>query len=253
MALLSCCFALGAQTFNSQDLKTTPSFDLNAIDKSVQPCTNFYRYACGTWIKNNPIPPDQSSWGRFSELFERNRAILRDILEKAAVESSKRSAVNQKIGDYFASCMDEAAINAKGVAALKPEMDRIATVSTGVGLAAEVARLHAIGVNAFFSFGSGQDFKNSEEVIAQADQGGMGLPDRDYYVKEDPKSVETRQQYVAHVRKMFELLGAKPDGAAAKAQVVMNIETDLAKGALDLVSRRDPVKVYHRMSRMELI
>ena len=252
-ALLSCCFALGAQTFNSKDLKITPGFDLNAIDKGVQPCTNFYQYACGTWLKNNPVPSDQSSWGRFSELFERNRAILRDILEKASVENSKRSAVDRKIGDYYASCMDEAAIDAKGAAALKPEMDRIATLSTGVALAAEVARLHSIGVNAFFNFGSGQDFKNSEEVIAQADQGGMGLPDRDYYLKEDPKSVETRQQYVAHVRKMFELLGAKPDDAAAKAQVVMNIETALAKGALDLVSRRDPVKVYHRMTRMELI
>lgn len=245
-ALLVC--ALGAQ-----DTKITPSFDLSALDLAVKPCDNFYKYSCGTWLKNNPIPPDQSSWGRFSELQERNRAILRDILEKAAVENPKRTPVEQKIGDYYASCMDESAIDRKGTEPLKPEFDRIAGLSSEASIAEEVARLHALGVNVLFSFGSGQDFKNSNEVIAQADQGGMGLPDRDYYLKTDPKSIETRQKYVEHVQKIFELLGDKPEAAAAKSKVVMSIETALAKGALDLVSRRDPVKVYHRIGRSELI
>ncbi|MGI8988377.1 MAG: M13 family metallopeptidase [Bryobacteraceae bacterium] len=247
LAVLFCC-ALGAQ-----DLKTTPSFDLSALDPAVKPCDNFYKYSCGTWLKNNPIPPDQSSWGRFSELQERNRAILRDILEKAAVENPNRTAVEQKIGDHYASCMDEAAINRKGTEPLKPELDRIAGLSNEASIAEEIARLHALGVNALFSFGSGQDFKNSNEVIAQADQGGMGLPDRDYYLKADPKSVETRRKYVEHVQKIFELLGNKSEAAAAKSKAVMSIETALAKGALDLVSRRDPVKVYHRIDRAELV
>lgn len=232
--------------------KITPGFDLSAMDPATLACDNFYRYACGNWLKNNPIPPDRSRWGRFNELEERNLAILRDILEKSSKDNPGRTPIEQKIGDYYASCMDESAIDRKGTAPLQPELNRIAGIANLSALSDEVARLHALGVNALFNFSSGQDAKDSTQVIGQADQGGLGLPDRDYYFKDDAKSVETRKQYVEHVQKMFELLGRSPGKAAGYAQAVMKIETALAKGALDRVSRRDPVKVYHKMTVREL-
>lgn len=234
-------------------LSATPGFDIGAIDKSADPCVDFYQYACGTWMANNPIPADQSSWGRFDELAERNRVILRGILEKSSVNDPKRSAIEQKIGDYYASCMDEKMIEEKGTTPLQPELNRIAVLPSKAALVNELVRLHSMGVDAVFNFSSGQDFKDSTQVIAQADQGGLGLPDRDYYFKEDAKSVELRKQYVAHVQKMFQLLGDPADKATAKAQVVMDIETALAKGSLDLVSRRDPNKVYHKLSKQQLV
>jgi endothelin-converting enzyme/putative endopeptidase len=213
---------------------------------------DFYQYACGGWMKSNPIPADQSRWGTFEELAERNREILHQILEDAARPATNRDAVTQKIGDYYAACMDEKAIDAKGIAPLQLELDRIRNLKDKSELAEEIAHLHRNGVAALFEFSSGQDFKDSDSVIAQADQGGLGLPDRDYYLKTDAKSVELRQKYVAHVERIFELAGEKPDKAAADAATVMRIETDLAKGSLDLVSRRDPEKVYHKLTRTEL-
>jgi Predicted metalloendopeptidase len=226
-------------------------FDVNSLDRKADPCMDFYQYACGTWLANNPIPPDQSSWGRFSELNERNQRIMKDILETSSAKASG-SALDQKIGDYYSSCMDEKGIEAKGTAALKPEFDRIAAIANKTALVDELIRLHKLGVNALFSFGSGQDYKDSTEVIAQADQGGLGLPDRDYYFKADPKSVETRAQYAAHVQKMFELMGDSAEKAAANAKTVMTIETALAKGSQDRVTRRDPAATYHRMSVKDL-
>lgn len=236
--------ALFAQ--NAGDLKPTAGIDLSAIDKKANPCDDFYQYACGTWLKNNPIPPDEASWGRFSELNERNRAILRQILEKAAV-ATNRDADTQKIGDYYASCMDVAAIDRKGLQPLQPELNAIRAIKDLRGLTAEVARLHKIGADVMFSFSSGQDFKDSTSEIGQADQGGIGLPEKDYYFRTDPKSIETRKEYVAHITRMLQLLGVSAADAAKQADAIMRLETALAKVSLDVTARRNPVTVYHKM------
>jgi putative endopeptidase len=227
-------------------------FSADMLDKTVDPCTDFYTYACGKWSVQNPIPSDRSSWGRFDELAECGQYIVRDILEKAGVEHAGRTANEQKTGDYYASCMDEGAIEKAGANPLSFDFQHIAAMQSKKDLPGQIAFLHGIGADVLFGFDSGSDFKNADQIIAQLDQGGLGMPDRDYYFKDDPKSVELRQKYVAHVQKMFELLGGKPDKAAAEAKVVMEIETDLAKGALDSTSRRDPQKIYHRMSDKEL-
>jgi putative endopeptidase len=230
--------------------KQIPMFDATALDRSIDPCVDFYHFSCGNWVKNNPVPSDQSSWGRFNQLNENNRAILHEILENAA-KAPNRSANEQKIGDYYASCMDEAAINQKGVAVLNPDFDQIAALKSKEELPALLAHLHREQIGSLFDFGSGPDFKNAKEMIGQADQGGLSLPDRDYYLKTDAKSVEQQKAYVQHLTNMFKLLGDSPEKAAAEADAVMKIETALAKGAIDRVERREPSKIYHKMSETE--
>ena len=236
----------------------TPGLDITAMDRTADPCVDFYAYACGGWQKNNPIPPDQSSWSVYSKMQDQNRAVLRNILENAAVNDPHRGPVNQKIGDYYAACIDEAAINKAGAATLKPDLDRIAAMKSKTDLAPTLAYLHPkdigiyFGNSALFRFGSEQDAKNSAEVIAAVDQGGLGLADRDYYLKDDAKSQGIRAKYLAHVQKMFEPLGDSSEAAAVHAQAVMRIETSLAKGSMTRVQRRDPTNVYHRMTVKEL-
>jgi len=228
------------------EIKTSPGFDLSAIDKAANPCTDFYQYACGTWLKNNPIPSDQSEWGRFSELQERNRAILRAILDKAAA-APKRDADTQKIGDYYAACMDERTINAQGTAPLNAMLNQIRGMKNLRDLTAVIAQLHRSGVDVLFNFSSGQDFKDSTLVTGQADQGGIGLPEKDYYFRNDAKAVETRKEYLAHITRMFTLLGVTPPTAQANAAAILRIETAIAKASLDVTTRRDPAAVYHVM------
>ncbi len=230
----------------------SPGFDPSAIDRKADPCTDFYQFACGAWNAANPIPPDQSRWGRFDALQDRNREVLHKILEAAAVPKPGRTALEQKMGDYYASCMNESAIQAKGAAPLKADLDRIHAINDKAGLTDAVAYLFRAGISPFFRFGSGPDAKNSAMMIADLDQGGLGLPDRDYYLKTDEKSVEIRKQYVAHMQKMLELAGAKKEDAEKQASAIMALETELAKASLDRVSRRDPEKVYHKMTLREL-
>lgn len=232
--------------------KPETGIDLKAIDKSIDPCDNFYQYACGSWMKNNPIPADQSRWGRFNELIERNNDVLHGILEQAAKPSANRSATDQKIGDFYGACMDEKAIDAKGINALKPELDAIDGMKSKSDLTAVVTKIHAENGPGFFSFGSGQDFKDASQVIAQYGQDGLGLPNRDYYFKEDAKSKETREKYVAHVTNMFKLMGEPADKADSDAKKVMEVETALAQGSLAPVDLRDPAKIYHKMTMDEL-
>jgi endothelin-converting enzyme/putative endopeptidase len=230
--------------------RPTPALDVAAMDPSVDPCVDFFTYSCGGWIKNNPIPPDQSSWETYSKMEDENRVRLRGILEAASAPDPGRNVVAQKIGDYYASCMDEKAIEAKRAEPLQPALERIDKVSSKAELAEVAAAMIDDGV--LFDFGSIQDFRDANQVIANADQGGLGLPDRDYYTKDDAKSVELRKAYVAHVQKMFELLGDKPEAAAAEAETVMRIETALAKGSMTRVERRDPKALDHKMTSTEL-
>ena len=218
------------------------------MDRTVDPCTDFYRYSCGGWIKKNPIPPDQARWDVYSKLQYENELFLWGILEEAAKPVASRTAVQQKIGDYFQSCMDEGGIEKADLSALRPGLDAIARLGTIHDLAGLVASEHMDGVATLFGFGSNQDFEDSTRVIAFAFAGGLGLPDRDYYVRDEPKMREIRDKYLAHVGRMFGLLGDDAKASAAEAQTVMAIETTLAKASLTQVDKRDPYKLFHRLS-----
>ncbi len=235
-----------------EEPKQIRSFDTSAMDKTVDPCTDFYEFACGGWRKANPIPNDRGGYSRFAELDDNNHLVLRDILEKAAANDPKRDATDQKIGDYYASCMDEAAINKTGLKAMKPKLDKIAAIKSKAELPGYLAEAHKWGSRAFFSYGSEPDAKDAKMTIAGTDQGGIGLPDRDYYFREDEKSASLRGAYLTHVTNMFKLAGEPADKAATDAKTVMRIETALAKVSLDNVSRRDPQKTYHKVTVKDL-
>jgi putative endopeptidase len=227
-------------------------FDVQALDRSANACTDFYQFACGGWMKANPVPADRPRWGRFDELQDRNRDVLREILNQISASTGGRTPVDQRIGDHYAACMDEGGAEAKGATPLAADLAAIASIADKAALTDRVARLQMSGTAAFFGYGSLQDFKDATKVLAVVDQGGLGMPDRDYYLKDDPKSQELRTKYVAHVQKMLELLGDKPEAAAVSAKKIMEMETALAKVSLERVKRRDPENLYHKMSRADL-
>ncbi len=233
--------------------KNAPAFDVANMDKSVKPSDDFYTYANGTWLKKNPIPAEESRWGSFNILLEGNNAAMKIAAEDAAKKAASATDPEvQKVGDYYASGMDEKAINDAKAKPLADEFQKIEEVKDAEGLLKEIAHLHKMGVTAFYGFTSGQDDKNSTMVIAQAYQGGLGMPDRDYYTKEDEASKKLRDAYVVHVTKMLTLLGDPAAKAGEAAKKILALETALAKPARTRVELRDPQKNYNKMSVNEL-
>ena len=254
--------AAGASEDQSNNAKLV-HFDPNLVDKSLDPCTDFYKYSCNKWLTANPIPADQVFWGTDSGLQLWNENVLRETLEAASANDPKRSAVHQKIGDYWAACMDESGIEAAGIKPLQPELDRIAALQSKKELTLEIAHLHHLFPGAwqgndnqsnapFFGFSGGQDYDDASKVVAQIDQGGLSLPNRDYYLKTDAESVELLKKYRAHVQKMFVLAGESEAQAATDAGTVIELETAMAQAQMDNIKRRDPKNINNKMSLAQL-
>src|SRR3954447_20963664 len=231
-------------------LPYTPSLDVASMDRSVNACDDFYQYSCGGWIKNNPIPSDQAAWSVYGKLADENSRFLWGVLEGLKPGTANRTAVQAQIGDYSASCMDESAIDKLGYEPIKPLLAEISAIQTKKGLAKVLAREHPRSSSRrfIFGFGSDQDYSDATQVIASAGAGGLGLPDRDYYTKDDAKSKDLRDKYVAHVAKVLELVGVAPATAKKNAETVLKIETELAKASLTRVERRNPYNLAHKMS-----
>jgi len=224
-----------------------PAINIANMDTTIKPGDDFFRYANGNWMKNNPVPPEYSIYGSFEELKEDNNEQLRSIMEDAVADRNvKAGSVKQKIADFYSSGMDSTAIEKAGITAIQKELDKIDAVNNTEDMVKLVAYLHTSGVTPLFYFFSGQDDKNSEKVIAQLYQGGLGLPDRDYYSSKDARSAEIRKEYVKHVGKTFELAGANKAQAEKDAQIVMDIETQLAKASSTRLELRDPVRNYNK-------
>ena len=227
-------------------------FDFSSIDRSVSACQDFNRFANGGWMAKNPIPGAYSVWGRFTQLSEQNQDVLHDILD-GLLKRKPANANEQKIADFYSSCMDEQKIEAEGIKPLEPELQRIARISDLLSLEDEIAVFHVHRIPAVFGFGASQDFKDSSQMIAQLVQGGLGLPDRDYYTDDDAKSTATREAYAEHVARTFQLMGDSADQSTSEAATVMRIETKLAENSLTRVQRRKAEANYHPMSKGMLI
>ena len=247
------CLCAAASFAQSTPARPGPGFSLDTIDKTIDPCVDFYQYACGNWMKKSEIPADRPAWQSFSELDESNLGIERGILEKAAAGGAGRDPIDQKIGDLYGSCMDEKSVNDKGLAPVKPELDRVAAVQDKGALIDEIAHVHVVGPSPLFNFYSNSDLHNADTVIAYIDQGGLSLPDRDYYIKDEPRMIEMRQHYVDYVIEMFTLAGQSAEQAATSAKTVLRIETALAQASMDRTERRDPKKRDHKMKRDEAV
>jgi predicted metalloendopeptidase len=247
LASLFVAFTGGHRLLAADD--ATHGYDVANLDRACKPCDDFYQFAVGGWLKNNPIPPEYPMWGSFITLADKNQQALRGILETSAANTSvARGSNEQKIGDFFASCMDTKEIDTQGLKPIGAELAAIEVLHDTAGLIDIGAKLQAKGVGVLFNFGSDQDFKDSTKVIGAAYQGGLSLPDRDYYTRDDDESKKLRQQFVEHVNKMLVLAGDSQDKAAAAANTVLSIETSLAKASMTNVERRDPAKIYHKMS-----
>jgi len=228
-------------------------FELTQVDRIATPCDDFYQYATGGWRKANPLPATYSRYGRFEEVADRNRNRLREILETSAkAENPEAGSATQKLGDFWGACMNEAALETQGAGPIQPDLDRIAAIANKSGVVAEIHRQQQKGVAPLFRFSAQNDFKNSTMMIAAVSQGGLGLPDRDYYLRDDEKFATTRKQYVEHMTKMFELAGVSAANARADGERVLALETQLARASMARVDMRKPENVYHLTPLSEL-
>jgi putative endopeptidase len=252
LALLGIFFGLSGAVLAAGAAADSDALHAGWLDTHVSPAQNFYQFANGGWQKSHPIPAAYSTWGTFNILQVRNERIIRQLIEDAAKSHAPLGSAEQKVGDFYASGMDEKLIERVGVSPLSPEFDGIAGIRNLFDLQREVAQLQMIGVDAMFGFGEMQDFKDSTQVIGIAGQGGLGLPDRDYYLKQDPKFKQIRAAYLAHLARTFQLLGDGKERAAREAGIVMAIETGLAKASMSLVEQRNPRAIYHVMNLVEL-
>jgi endothelin-converting enzyme/putative endopeptidase len=246
------CTALVAQTAAANPPKLLPGLDTSLIDNSADPCVDFFKYACGNFNKLYPIPSDRSGYGSGAIIADYTENVLHTILETAAAGGGERTPNQQKIGDFYASCMDADAINRQGLKPLQPELDRIAALKSKGELPELLAHYQLINDGALLNFGEQQDFKDARKQIAVVDQGGLGLPERDYYFRTGDVAEKTRTQYVQHIANMLKLMGEPEATAAADAQKLMQMETALAKVSMDITSQRDPKNVYHLMPVSQL-
>ncbi len=237
------------------ELPYTPGLDPAAMDRTVDPCVDFYAFSCGGWQKRNPIPPDQSSWSVYGKTATENFQFLWGLLETAAAKpDAERTPQERQVGDFFQACMDEKAVEAAGVKPIAADLAAIDGLKSKADIARLVARLHlTVDGGMLFGFGSEQSFENSEEVVAWVTAGGLGLPDRDYYLKDDARSKELREKYLAHVAEALRLSGVPAKKAADGARTVMRIETALAKASLTKVEKRDPKKIWHHTPTADLV
>lgn len=233
-------------------LPYTPALDAAAMDRAADPCVDFYQFSCGGWIKNNPIPADQASWDVYGKLHQENMRYLWGLLDRAARPDAARGAAERRVGDYFAACMDEAAVDKRGAEPLKPVLARIAALRTKDDVLRFVAAEQLAGGAPLFGFGSTQDLADAEKVIAGIDRGGMGLPERDYYLSKEARFADIRAKYRAHVEKMFKLLGDAPEEATREAEAALRVETALAEASYSAVDRRNPHNMDHKMAKAEL-
>jgi endothelin-converting enzyme/putative endopeptidase len=253
--LAVCSAARGAEAARPlTSLPYAPGLDVDSMDRSVNPCTDFYAYSCNGWMARNPIPPDQASWHVYRKMADENRQFLWGILQQAAASpDGRRSAAERKAGDYFAACMDEGAVEAVGAGPLRQELEQIRSLRSAREIAPLLGRLHpSLGNEILFGIGSEQDARDSRQVIAVLDAGGLGLPDRDYYLSDEPRMEEARSKYRDYLVRLLELTGDAPDPARAAAERVLRMETALARATLSRVDRRDPYNVYHRVSLTQL-
>jgi putative endopeptidase len=255
MVTVIASFHLTAQAQTSAASKAPellPGLDKRLIDPTADPCLDFFRYACGNFTKLYPIPADRSAFGTGTMIADHNEYVLHTMLEKAAEGGAARTPNEQKIGDYYASCMDESAIDRKDLQPLQPELDRIAALKDKGELTALLAHFLLINVNAFFSLGEQQDFKDATRQIAVVDQGGLGLPERDYYFRTGDAAEKTRTQYVQHIARMLKLMSESESEATSDSKLIMQLETGLAKVSMDITSQRDPKNIYHMMPLSDL-
>lgn len=242
----------GSEAAPLQAMPYSPSLDVSSLDRTVDPCTDFYKFSCGSWMKKNPIPADQGSWSVYAKLGTENQQFLWGILEEDA-KLTKRTPVQQKVGDYFAACMNTSAIDVLGDKPIQPALAKLASLKTRPELVDALTTLHAKYPGSFFfGSGTGQDAVDSSLIIVELGTGGLGLPDRDYYLKTDARSITLREQYTAYVAQLLTMSGENAVQSKAEAAAILRIETELAKASLTRVERRDPHKTYHMTTLADL-